>query len=301
MTQPLAAGELIYVTDTQRLFVGNGATVGGVGITGYTDSDAQDAAASLFTTGTHTGISFVYDDATNKINAVVNLSAFAGPVVADSVKGSVFADDSTLLVDGVNSEIVGTVNNTTITTTFININQDQLDGSGIRFNNVTAGTNGGNFNFRAARTSLAAPETLQAGDISIDLTSSGWDGTTYSPSAIIKMGTDKYTASIGTGVMPGRILFLTFNEAGTTGVDNAMVFNRFGNLGIATDAPTEKLDVVGNIKASGFIQFGSLDTTARNALTAVNGMVIYNTTNNKFEGYQNGGWINLDDGTAAAS
>jgi len=31
MTQPLAAGELIYVTDTQRLFVGNGATVGGVG------------------------------------------------------------------------------------------------------------------------------------------------------------------------------------------------------------------------------------------------------------------------------
>jgi hypothetical protein len=142
---------------------------------------------------------------------------------------------------------------------------------------------------------------LQAGDVSIDLTSSGWDGTTYSPSAIIKMGTDKYTASIGTGVMPGRILFLTFNEAGTTGMDNVMVFNRFGNLGIATDAPTEKLDVVGNIKASGFIQFGSLDTTARNALTAVNGMVIYNTTNNKFEGYQNGGWINLDDGTAAAS
>jgi hypothetical protein len=30
-------------------------------------------------------------------------------------------------------------------------------------------------------------------------------------------------------------------------------------------------------------------------------MVIYNTTNNRFEGRQNGAWINLDDGTAAGA
>jgi len=36
-----------------------------------------------------------------------------------------------------------------------------------------------------------------------------------------------------------------------------------------------------------------LTTTQRNALTAVNGMLIYNTTTNKFEGYENGAWANL--------
>jgi hypothetical protein len=36
-----------------------------------------------------------------------------------------------------------------------------------------------------------------------------------------------------------------------------------------------------------------LTTTQRNALTAVNGMVIYNSTDNKFQGYENGGWANL--------
>lgn len=37
----------------------------------YTDEQAQDAAASLFTSGIHAGISFTYDDVGNKINATV--------------------------------------------------------------------------------------------------------------------------------------------------------------------------------------------------------------------------------------
>ena len=42
-----------------------------------------------------------------------------------------------------------------------------------------------------------------------------------------------------------------------------------------------------------------MDTTARNALTASNGEMIYNTTVNKIQAYQNGAWINIDDGSAA--
>ena len=53
------------------------------------------------------------------------------------------------------------------------------------------------------------------------------------------------------------------------------------------------IDVTGNIKSNGFVQFGSLTTTERNALTASNGMVIYNSTLNKFQGYENGAWVNL--------
>jgi hypothetical protein len=73
MSQPLAAGELIYVTDTQQLYIGTGTTLGGIPVTGYTDENAQDAAAALFVNGAHTGISFTYDDVDDTINAVVDL------------------------------------------------------------------------------------------------------------------------------------------------------------------------------------------------------------------------------------
>lgn len=111
MTQPLAAGELLWITDDQRLYIGNGSTLPSslVSVTGYTDQNAQDAAASLFTSGTHTGINFTYNNGTHTIDAVVDFSQFTGSLVADSVKGSVFADDSTILVDGVSGRIVGPV------------------------------------------------------------------------------------------------------------------------------------------------------------------------------------------------
>jgi hypothetical protein len=45
--------------------------------------------------------------------------------------------------------------------------------------------------------------------------------------------------------------------------------------------------------ASAPFQAPSLTTTQRDALTAENGMIIYNTTTNKFQGYENGAWANL--------
>lgn len=36
-----------------------------------------------------------------------------------------------------------------------------------------------------------------------------------------------------------------------------------------------------------------LTTSGRNDLTPINGMLIYNTTTNKFQGYENGSWQNL--------
>jgi outer membrane lipoprotein SlyB len=108
MTQPLASGELLYVTDDQRLYIGNASSLGGVQITGYTDEDAQDAAAELFTNGTHTGIVFTYNDALNRIDAVIDWTEFTGSLVADSLKGSVFADDSAIMVDSIDHKIYAT-------------------------------------------------------------------------------------------------------------------------------------------------------------------------------------------------
>ena len=109
MTQPLAQGELLYVTDDQRLYIGNGTTLGGVQITGYNNEDAQDAAALLFSNGAHTGITFTYNDVAASMSAVVDLANYQGTIGATSFKGSIVADDSTLLVDGISGRIVGPV------------------------------------------------------------------------------------------------------------------------------------------------------------------------------------------------
>jgi hypothetical protein len=245
--------------------------------------------------GNHTGSVFA-NDFSNIVNAETKL--ITGNFLGD-VRGSVFGDDSTVLIDGITGEIVGNVNNLLITTEQVNISIEGFDRTPLSITASTDGGNACNVNFFASRTSVANPTILAAGDSIIDLNSSGWDGFDYLPTAAIKLGVDKYTTAIGTGIVPGRIVFLTFNESGTTGTSNAMIFNRFGNLGIGKDDPAQKLDVQGNGVFAGFVQFGSLDTTARNALSAANGMVIYNTTDNRFQGYQNGAWINLDDGTAA--
>ena len=52
---------------------------------------------------------------------------------------------------------------------------------------------------------------------------------------------------------------------------------------------------IGDVKVQAFkpIQHVSLTTSERDSLTAANGMIIYNSTLNKLQGYENGGWANL--------
>jgi len=252
-----------------------------------------------------------------------------GNVLGD-VTGSVFADDSTLMIDSVSSLIVGEVENLRVTTRDLTVISDLGDPISVRASTAGGGS-GPNLLYSASRNNLISPQILQAGDTILDLIASGFDGIDYTtPAAVIKLGVDRYTSAVGTNVLPGRIVFVTFDESGNATISNAMVFNRFGRLGINTDDPQEKLDVRGNgifsgevqaaafkgslmsddsstiidgingnITAPGYIQFGSFTTTERDLFVASNGMVVYNSTDNRFQGYQNGGWINLDDGTAA--
>jgi hypothetical protein len=123
LTIPLVIGELLYVTDQGKLYIGDGTSIGsadiagnpsqggkGLIITGFTTEEAQDATNTLFSNGTHTNINFTYNDAANSLSAAVDLSSYTGNITVNGTvdadfRGSVFADNSTLLVDAVSGTI----------------------------------------------------------------------------------------------------------------------------------------------------------------------------------------------------
>ena len=69
----------------------------------------------------------------------------------------------------------------------------------------------------------------------------------------------------------------------------AVTITGAGSVGIGTPSPaaSAKLDIDGT---TGALLVPRLTTTERNALTAVNGMIIYNTTDNQMQGRINGAW-----------
>jgi hypothetical protein len=124
LTSPLVVGELLYVTDQGKIYIGDGTLLtdstdsagnpgqGGKGliVTGFSSEEAQDATAELFSNGTHTNITFTYNDSANSINAQIDLSSYLGDInveglITSSIKGSIFAEDSTLLIDAINAVI----------------------------------------------------------------------------------------------------------------------------------------------------------------------------------------------------
>jgi len=120
----------------------------------------------------------------------------------------------------------------------------------------------------------------------------GWAGATPSPFEITTsngFGTDiagsdfTLTAGGGTGTGVGGKFALRTSPAATTGS--------------SINAPVTRVEIA----SDGTVDFPSaapvilprLTTTQRDSLTPVNGMMIYNTTLAKFQGYEAGAWANL--------
>gem|GEM_PF-1272262 len=70
-----------------------------------------------------------------------------------------------------------------------------------------------------------------------------------------------------------------------------------GNVGIGTTAPSVSLDV-GNKTDAIRLPAG---TTAEQPSTSENGMIRYNSDNNKFEAYENGAWTNMIGGNSSSA
>lgn len=331
--EPPAAGELIYTTDTKAVYVGDGTTVGGLPVSGQAlgiddlgnvtitapnDNDILKwngtawinvPQESLEKPGNIYGTdSTLLIDTDNSVivGPIVANTPIIGDVVGDitgnltgdvvgdvvgtltgnvigtldgDVTGSVFGDDSSPIVDAISREITAfAFNSNTLRT-------DTSDTFQIRgYNGLT-----GELSTRVAANEGAARIILSRESTS---NLAGDQASQYG--TIIFERNDSVGNLVTSVISSGEsALALANNSSGWTGLASETVSISNGKLGIRKYVAAEALDVEGNALVSGFIQFGSLTTAERDALTAANGMVIYNSTDNKFQGYENGAWVNL--------
>ena len=274
-------------------------------------------------------INIVGDDSTILVDTDTNTftGIFVGDVVgnvvgnvAGDVTGSIFGDNSKLLVDGVSSlipaevvqgtfsgnvigDVIGNVIGDVIGSVFTDSSQLVIDGQfgdiyprEIKTNTflkiVSDTPNQIGFVQMETQDEFTALSLIRRSDS--DLTGLN---DRYGQ---LRFGREDANGLLLTTIMSANEDFVwIFNGSDGVISEAKVLTNANGDIGVGTTTPAEKLDVRGNTVVSGFVQFGSLTTTERTALTAANGMVIYNSTDNRFQGYQNGAWINLDDGTAA--
>ena len=311
-------------------------------------------------------------NATNSRWEAGNPAASGGAFVGD-IQGSVFADDSTLLVDGINQtinvpEIVSPSNDLLLqadgirTSYSLQRNDPTLDSSLalydlgiIRFrmndingaetksfirgrnadiimaaghegedfpdtslfvhaaNSTSVGMFGGPARFNV-RGEIFCSSTLITQDVlavayRLDDSSEWFNAATQE----LRVGQGSFHGSVDVvGSVNANSVFATEIQGNIIGDDSTVIIDHTTgaiNASIVTgdlkgsvfaDDSTAIIDGINKtVIAGGFVQFGSYNTTERNALTAVNGMVIYNSQVNRFQGYQNSAWINIDDGTAA--
>ena len=96
---------------------------------------------------------------------------------------------------------------------------------------------------------------------------------------------------------------ITFYDAGNALLQASGELTVTASNGIVLDSFTSEFDFYSASSAGAYTQGFAFNgrylkmptrtTTERNALTAANGMIIYNTTDNKFQGYANGTWVDL--------
>lgn len=110
----------------------------------------------------------------------------------------------------------------------------------------------------------------------------GVDGTSASKSVVV----------IGAGGQTGDLLQIQLSDATVkfavdiTGRVSMPISARVGSAGTPTTSCA--LDVN---TTTGALMVPRMTTTQKNALTAANGMIVYDTSLNKFHGYENGAWV----------
>jgi hypothetical protein len=256
-------GEIIYTTDTKKVYVGDGTTAGGNpvspvvsvnALTGavvlnadnileavgsptnlyFTTERAQDAAAAMLVAGTHSGITFTYgstQDGANRIDATVAASSSVISSGTTNSLGYYAANGTTLspsssLLWSETSNLLSNVNGTFQITANNSGRATLIQDS---YNNSSTQPN--SLLFRKARGTNISPTALGIGDIIHSIIWQGYDGTAWQNSAYINT---VLVANPTAGIVPTHLLFYVADAAGA---DQPVA--RFANDGQVSFGPTQ--------------------------------------------------------------
>ena len=251
------------------------------------------------------------------INPVFNQTGSFDGTFEGTMKGTLVGDDSTILVDGITNTIKldnGNVefvanqirllagNNTlkfgevtdAVGPTFQIYNTDKSQPQEI-FAVGGTGNDFSKFTFNVKDNSLQTPVQFSAGDSLAGISWNGWDtnNSKYVPSAQLFTKVSTSAGSVAADTVKGTLVFVTNDGTASAPSLKYMEFTSDGKLSINSQTANATLDVNGNAKIGTELLLGSMTTIERNGLTPQNGMIIYNSTDNKFQGYENGSWSNL--------
>jgi hypothetical protein len=155
-------------------------------------------------------------------------------------------------------------------------------------NNTSSVTDGARLGMRRSRGTYTAPTAVQNGDVLYRLGWGGYDGSVYRDSAFI---TGTVTGAVSSGVIPTKLSILTENSSGTKTLALEI-----------TDSQVVKIDTIASLtgQSTNFSNAVRLvvyaDNTARDAAitSPTAGMMVFNTTGTKFQGYTGAAWVDLN-------
>jgi len=211
-------------------------------------------------------------------NVIGNLTGNVTGTLDGDLTGSVFADDSSIIIDGLNGD--GHFSSIISTDAQLNIGRT----TGITEVRIESFQTRNRFNINTVD---------KTGDLS---SYTGYYGT-------LNFGFEDATTDRSDCTIRGRASDMRIaHDTVTTLIDDETKYFTLkeGNFGFGTYTPAEKLDVRGNIVATGTIQPGVYaDATARDAaLTSPTaGQMVFITDVAKFQGNTDGtitGWVNLN-------
>ena len=383
-----AEGELIYTTDTKKLYVGDGATTGGIAVDVANSTLSVDDLTDIdITTVAPTdGQSLVWNDSDSEfqpgdanisnqsINALQDVDTISNtptvgqvlkyngagwvngtdvsgglidgatyPInITGDVSGSVFGDDSSLIVDGTDGTITTSSISAPRNLDLATFSTDEVRAatSNIRILSQTTGPaadNGPAFASNTSRGTLAVPTAVDNDDAILSLLATGYTGSTYQTKGLFTFNVSENT--VGTEAYPGRldISLLDDNGAyddafarlesngiftvraiqtpgisttdktgllakvsGGIGLQGTIVYDTtLGCLSYYHDTDGWNNVLTGNkpVETTSFIKPGVYaDDAARDTAipTPTAGMMVFNTTNTKFQGYTGSAWVDLN-------
>ena len=263
MPLALAQGELAYTTDTKRLFVGDGTTIGGnpvspvISVNGqtgtitlttdnisegtsnlyHTVNRVKDVVGSLLSTGTNTGLTVSYNSSTHAIsltNTNVINSGIANGIAYYAANGTVLSSSQSIQWDEFNNILTNT-NGT------YKLISNLVSSTSILQQTYNDTTTGGNiWKMQRARGTNITPTTVGAGDSIHQFAWYGYDGTAFIQNSIINGIVPLQTTSgvpVSTGIVPGQLEFSTRDKLGNIQVRLRIGPN--GQIQIGPNSATE--------------------------------------------------------------